>query len=64
MSWPRTPSIYTEFSALLRRLPLHRLSRRELYDMARGSDLGLAIATGEQRTYATLLLTIGVVLPR
>ena len=31
--------------------------------MARGPDLALAIATGEQRIYANVLLTIGVVMP-
>ena len=33
------------------------------YDMARGPDCALAIATGEQRLYANILLTIGVVMP-
>jgi uncharacterized membrane protein YqgA involved in biofilm formation len=42
---------------------LERLGRFEFYDMARGPDLVLAIATGEQRIYANLLLTIGVVMP-
>ena len=31
--------------------------------MARGPDCALAIATGEQRIYANILLTIGVVMP-
>ena len=31
--------------------------------MARGPDTALAIATGEQRIYANILLTIGVVMP-
>jgi len=34
-----------------------------LYDTACGPDLALAISTGEQRIYANLLLTIGVVRP-
>jgi L-fucose mutarotase len=57
------PGIFTEFRELLPDVPLHRLGRFEFYDMARGPDLALAIATGEQRIYANLLLTIGVVPP-
>jgi len=57
------PGIYREFRELLPETPLERLGRFEFYDMARGPDLALAIATGEQRIYANLLLTIGVVMP-
>lgn len=35
--------------------------RFDFYELARGSDTGLLIATGEQRVYANVLLTIGVV---
>ena len=42
---------------------LQRLGRFAFYDLARGPDVALAIATGEQRIYANLLLTIGVVSP-
>jgi L-fucose mutarotase len=57
------PGIYADFRELLPRTPLQRLGRFEFYDMARGPDLALAIATGEQRIYANILLTIGVVMP-
>ena len=57
------PSIYEEFRALLPETELERLGRFEFYDMARGPDTALAIATGEQRIYANILLTIGVVMP-
>lgn len=57
------PSIYGEFRRLLPGQPLQRLGRFEFYDMARGPDTALAIATGEQRIYANILLTIGVVMP-
>jgi L-fucose mutarotase len=57
------PGIFAEFRAQLPRVPLQRLGRFEFYDLARGPDLALAIATGEQRIYANLLLTIGVVMP-
>jgi L-fucose mutarotase len=57
------PSIYEDFRELLPDNELTRLGRFEFYDMARGPDNALAIATGEQRIYANILLTIGVVMP-
>jgi L-fucose mutarotase len=57
------PSIYGDFRRLLPGTGLTRLGRFEFYDMARGPDCALAIATGEQRIYANILLTIGVVRP-
>ena len=58
------PSIYADFRAILPDNELARLGRFEFYDMARSSDCALAIATGEQRIYANILLTIGVVQPK
>ena len=57
------PGIFSEFRELLPDVPLQPLGRLQFYDMARGPDLALAILTGEQRIYANLLLTIGVVMP-
>lgn len=57
------PGIFAEFRELLPNVPLQRLGRFQFYDMARSPDLALAISTGEQRIYANLLLTIGVVMP-
>lgn len=57
------PSIYADFRRLLPDTELQRLDRFEFYDMARGPDTALAIATGEHRIYANILLTIGVVMP-
>jgi L-fucose mutarotase len=57
------PSIYGDFRRLLPDNDLERLGRFEFYDMARSSDCALAIATGDQRLYANILLTIGVVKP-
>lgn len=57
------PSIYEDFRRMLPDTELTRLGRFEFYDMARGPDCALAIATGEQRIYANILLTIGVVMP-
>ena len=39
------------------------LERFTFYDEARKDDCCLVIATGEQRIYANILLTIGVVPP-
>ena len=57
------PGVFADFREMLPETPLQRLGRFEFYDMARGPDLALAIATGEERIYANLLLTIGVVMP-
>ena len=55
------PSIYADFRRLLPGTTLERLDRPSFYDLARRSDTALAIATGEQRLFANILLTIGVV---
>jgi L-fucose mutarotase len=57
------PSIYADFRRALPGTQLERLGRFEFYAVARGPDTALAIATGEQRLYANVLLTIGVVPP-
>jgi L-fucose mutarotase len=57
------PSIYADFRRILPGAELQRLGRYEFYDLARGPDCALAIATGEQRIFANILLTIGVVMP-
>ena len=57
------PGIFAEFRELLPGVPLQPLGRFQFYDTARGPDLALAILTGEQRIYANVLLTIGVVMP-
>ena len=58
------PPIFAEFSAILPSgLPLQHLDRFAFYTAARGEDVALLIATGEERVYANLLITIGVVEP-
>lgn len=57
------PAIFAEFRELLPDIPLEAIGRFAFYDAARGPDVALAISTGEQRIYANLLLTIGVVMP-
>lgn len=55
--------IFAEFRRLLPSLELTKHMRFPFYDLARTADVALVIATGEQRVYANLLLTIGVVPP-
>lgn len=57
------PAIFTEFRALLPGIDLQTTGRYPFYDAARSPDLALAIATGERRVYANILLTIGVIPP-
>lgn len=58
------PPIFNEFRQLLpKEIALKPLGRFEFYGAAREPDTALVIATGEQRIYANLLLTIGVVMP-
>lgn len=56
--------IFAEFRRLLPKdVELTKLGRFSFYDEARSANTALVIATGEQRVYANLLLTIGVVAP-
>lgn len=59
------PDIWAEFTTLLKntdcRGALTRVERFAFYELASQPDVCLTIATGEQRIYANLLLTIGVV---
>ena len=57
------PPIFAEFRALLPDTPLQSLGRFPFYEAARQPGCALVIATGEQRIYANLLLTVGVVPP-
>jgi L-fucose mutarotase len=61
----KDPEIWEEFRALLGPTAckgvLEPIERFEFYNMARGSDVCLVVATAEQKIYANLLLTIGVV---
>jgi L-fucose mutarotase len=54
--------IHAEFTEILaNNLELTALKRFEFYDKAKSNDVCLAIATGETRRFANLLLEIGVV---
>ncbi len=60
----KEPPIFAEFRSILPNdLTLKPLGRFEFYDAASDPDTALVIATGEQRIYANILLTIGVVMP-
>ncbi|HEV8634371.1 MAG TPA: RbsD/FucU family protein [Chloroflexota bacterium] len=68
------PPIFEEFRRILKgattapgtgpaELVLSRLSRQGFYEAASSPDVAVAVATGERRIYANILLTIGVVAP-
>lgn len=54
------PQIFSQFRASLDEMELSPLGRCAFYDACGKPDVILAIATGESRTYANLLVTIGV----
>ena len=60
------PPIFEEFRKILKArnatLELNKLERFAFYDAAGSKDVTLTIATGEQKIYANILLTIGVVM--
>ena len=61
------PPIWAEFADILAAAGftdgLQQIERFAFYEAARGRDVALTIATAEQRIYANILLTIGVVTP-
>ncbi len=62
------PPIWNEFRAILEKefgqpMKLTEIERFKFYDAAESPNVALTILTGEQRIYANLLLTIGVVKP-
>lgn len=62
------PPIWAEFHQILHDagvdVELEHIEREKFYDTAGTPDICLTIATGEQRIYANLLLTIGVIKPK
>ncbi|MCH2127529.1 MAG: RbsD/FucU family protein [Pirellulaceae bacterium] len=61
------PPIWAEFDRLLNQsgaqVELEAVERFEFYAQAQQPDVCLTIATADQRVYANLLLTIGVIMP-
>lgn len=55
-----TPEIFGEFEQMLCGMELHKLGRYEFYDACCEPGVRLAVSTGEGRTFANLLLTVGV----
>jgi len=56
------PPIVEEYQNILGgETVIEAVGRHEFYEIAKSDDCGLVIATGEQRTYACIILTIGVV---
>lgn len=55
------PAIFADFRALMPGVQLEPLERYAFYRAASKPEVTLAVATGEQRWYANLLLTIGAV---
>jgi L-fucose mutarotase len=60
------PPIWNEFRQIFKgaklELEVNKIDRFRFYEAASAPDICLTIATGEQRIYANLLLTIGVVM--
>ena len=56
----RTIPIDDEFRAALPGVEFGEISRWDFYDAARDENVGIIVATGEQRLYGNLLLTVGV----
>ncbi len=57
------PPIFAEFAQLLDGMELEPVERFAFYHKASEPSVCLVVATGEQRIYANILLTIGVVPP-
>ena len=58
------PPIFAEFRSLLNhQVEIQPVERFAFYEAAGNLSVALVIATGEQRIYANILLTIGVVPP-
>lgn len=59
------PEIVREYHKLLGDdVPFDGLGRFEFYEEAGRDDVALVIASGEQRTWANLLITVGVIQPK
>ena len=62
------PPVWGEFRAILAgagfREPLQLIERFDFYKAGAEERVALVIATAEQRIYANILLTLGVVMPR
>ncbi len=55
-----TPEIFGEFKQMLGGMELGKIGRFDFYDECCKDCVRLAISTGEKRTFANILITIGV----
>ena len=55
-----TPEIFGEFTKMLGGMELGKLGRWDFYDECCKEGVRLAISTGEKRTFANILITVGV----
>ncbi len=55
----KDPEIFADFRRLLPDAPLNKIDVQAFYDACCEPMVRLAISTGEQRTYANILLTVG-----
>ncbi|MCC8108070.1 MAG: RbsD/FucU family protein [Planctomycetes bacterium] len=57
----KIPEVVREYQGLIEaEIPFEGLERFAFYDLASEKDTAVVIASGEQRVYANLLLTVGV----
>jgi L-fucose mutarotase len=64
MAWPDDfdNTILDEYKSMLpNETPIDYLERADFYSAVKSDDTLLVIATGEQRRFANILLTVGVV---
>lgn len=60
----QAPPIAEEFRRMLpQQVPLEAYRRFDFYDAVKQANTSVVVATGEQRLYANLILTMGVVQP-
>ena len=55
-----TPEIFGTFENMLGGMSLQKLGRYEFYDACCEPTVRIAISSGEKRTFANILLTVGV----
>jgi len=55
------PEVFSAFRSLLPHVDLREHARTSFYEEARRPDVGIVVATGEDRLYSNVLVTIGVV---
>ena len=54
------PRVFDEFREILGNTEPDKIGRFEFYEAARDDQVSLVIATGEERTFGNVILTIGV----